>query len=427
MADPRFLGMRGTGDWVQDQRPKNWREGILYLYPNGQAPLTAILSKLGSKKVDDPQFHWWTEVIDAATGTVTGVYTDSGLATAYVSGGVAGDTLYVKCSEEDSKKVRAGHQVLLRDASDLTVDVNAKVIASTQAGDNSYLTVKLLEDDDNSVTNDLSTADTFIVIGNINAEGASMPTAIARDPVKHYNYTQIFRTPLEITRTAMQTRLRTGDDYKKAKREALEMHSIEMELAFLFGIPTENVGSNGKPERTTGGLQYFIKSSAPSNVKDFTTDYAGQTWAAKGFDWIMESLEQIFRYGGQERLALCGSGALLGIANAAMATGQMQLTPTTRAYGIKIVEWLTPWGTIYLKQHPLMGQIASLRNTILLLEPRNLMYRYITDTTFYSDKNGNNSGDRRIDGKVEEFLTEAGLEFHHPQTCGILNGVGLNG
>lgn len=26
-----FLGMRGTGDWVTDQRPKSWRETILYL------------------------------------------------------------------------------------------------------------------------------------------------------------------------------------------------------------------------------------------------------------------------------------------------------------------------------------------------------------------------------------------------------------
>ena len=52
-----FLGMRGSGDFtVEGQRPKNWREMILYLYPNGSAPLTAILSKMGSEKVDDPVF-----------------------------------------------------------------------------------------------------------------------------------------------------------------------------------------------------------------------------------------------------------------------------------------------------------------------------------------------------------------------------------
>jgi hypothetical protein len=51
-----FLGMRGNGDWVTDQRPKNWRETMLFLYPNGSMPLTAIMSKMKSEKTDDPQY-----------------------------------------------------------------------------------------------------------------------------------------------------------------------------------------------------------------------------------------------------------------------------------------------------------------------------------------------------------------------------------
>ena len=90
-----FLGMRGTGDWVTDQRPMNWRQQILYLYPNGHAPLTAMLSMMGSKKVDDPQFHWWTQEQTSVGGTVAGVYTVPDLSTAYTSGGVAGDTIYI--------------------------------------------------------------------------------------------------------------------------------------------------------------------------------------------------------------------------------------------------------------------------------------------------------------------------------------------
>ncbi|MDV7402313.1 hypothetical protein RZS08_63405, partial [Arthrospira platensis SPKY1] len=69
-----FLGMRGTGDWVADQRPKNWQEQILYLYPNGSAPLTALLSKLGSEKVDDPQFHWWTYTFSSVQGAVAAIH-----------------------------------------------------------------------------------------------------------------------------------------------------------------------------------------------------------------------------------------------------------------------------------------------------------------------------------------------------------------
>ena len=50
-----FLGMRGSGDWATDQRPKNWREWIFHLYHNGMAPLTAILSKMKEQSVDDPE------------------------------------------------------------------------------------------------------------------------------------------------------------------------------------------------------------------------------------------------------------------------------------------------------------------------------------------------------------------------------------
>ena len=122
-----FFGMRGTGDWVTDQRPKSWREAILKLYPNGSAPLTAILSKMKSSSVDDPEFNWWTKTLSTQRSTITGVYTNSGLSTSYVSGGSTGDTLYIKIATADVKMYRTGHQVLLRDASDYTVDVNAKI------------------------------------------------------------------------------------------------------------------------------------------------------------------------------------------------------------------------------------------------------------------------------------------------------------
>lgn len=50
-------GLRTTANFVTDQRPKNWRETILLLYPNGKAPLTALTSLMKSEKTDDPEFN----------------------------------------------------------------------------------------------------------------------------------------------------------------------------------------------------------------------------------------------------------------------------------------------------------------------------------------------------------------------------------
>ncbi len=429
-----FLGMRGTGDWVANQRPENWREQILYLYPNGQAPLTAILSMMGSNSVNDPRFHWWTQEQTAVGGAVAGVFTLPDLSVAYAGGGVLGDVLYILITTVLGNRIREGHQILLRDASDYRVDVTGKVIGVVRGTINTTMAVRLLQDDINSPTHDLTDCDTFKIIGNINPEGGEMPDSIALNPVQVYNVTQIWRTPLSMTRTALKTNLRTGDQYQKAKSEALEMHSWEMELSFLWGVRTELIGDNGKPERTTMGVINFIRQYAPANCDDYTLNpaFAGIAWTniAGGIVWLKAMLEQIFRYGASEKLCLCGSGFILGIDALAQVHGQINLAPAQKVYGMEILRWLTPFGSIYMKTHPLFSYDVTTRNMGVLLEPKELDYRYIDDTTFYGENtsktHSSGYGQRRIDGINEEFLTEAGLEFGLPQKCAILNGVGLD-
>jgi len=360
------------------------------------------------------------------------VFTLPDLSVAYVTGGVAGAILYVTVTTTLAMRIREGHQILLRDASDYRVDVVGKITGVTRGTTVSVLAVKLLEADNNSPDHDLSDCDTFKIIGNINPEGGEMPDAIALNPTEVYNYTQIFRTPLSMTRTALKTKLRTPDQRQKAKSEALEMHSWEMELAFLWGIRTSNIGDNGKPERTTMGVINFIRQYAAANVDDYTLNaaYHGQDWTVGGETWLKNMLEQVFRYGANEKLCLCGSGFLLGIDALAQAGAQVNVSPGQKMYGMEITKWLTPFGNIYMKTHPLFSYDATTRNMGILLEPKELTYRYIDDTTFYGESNSKDHsfgyGQRRIDGINEEFLTEAGLEFGLAQKCGLLNGVGLD-
>ena len=447
-----FLGMRGTGDWVTDQRPKNWREMLLRLYPNGDMPITGILSKMKSEKVDDPEFNWWTKKFPEQAGAITGIYTDTSLSAAYsasypsaAEGAPAGTTIYVKLAEATAKEFRLGHQVLLRCASDPYVDVNCKVTAApTLNGASSYLTCKTLEDDDNSYDtfgascHNLSDADRIMVIGNINAEGAAMPSSVVYDPVKYHNYTQIFRTSLSITRTARKTRLRGPMAYQEAKREALEIHGVEQEKAFIWGIPTEtNGGASGGssyPERTTGGIIDFVRTNVPANFNsyDLNSDYSSKSWTATGGgeSWLNAMLEQLFRFGTGDRLGVCGSGVLLAIQELVRGGAHLNITPMVTSYGLKVVEWVTPFGIVYLKLHPLMSQEPSTRKKLILLEMKNLNFRYIDDTVFYGEGERGEAAPgtnyQRLDATNEEFLTEAGLELHHPDTFMILDGFGNN-
>ena len=421
-----FLGMRGTGDWSAEERPTNYRQGLLYLYPNGMAPLTGLLSKMGEEKVDDPQFTWWTKTLAQQSAAVTGTFTNSGLSRPYGGGGKIGDTIFVKVAADKASEFKETHQALLRLSSNLNLDTQSKVTAVVINGANSYLACRLLEPDDNGGAVSLSSADTVLISGNINAEGGPMPDSVAYDPVKYSNFIQTFRTSLSITRIARRTRLRTEDAYKEAKRESLELHSIEIEKAMFWGIPTENIGPNGKPERTTQGLIPFIRQHAPGNVSNYTTDSAsaGMDWLAGGETWFDSMLELVFRFGSMEKMAFVGSGALLGINKLAKASGQIQLKSMDASYGLKVVEWVTPFGTLYLKTHPLFSFDAATRNAMVILEPKELRYRYIDDTHFVEDDGKH--GASRVDGTNEEWMTDCGMELHFPVKFAFLSGFNQN-
>ena len=417
MADLAFLGMRATNDFtVEGQRPKNWRETLLRLYPNGKAPLTALTALMKTESTDDPEYNWFCKVLPTQAGNLTGMYTNAGLTTEVNATGTAGTTYYAKLAELEAKQFMPSHTVLLRSESTTSFDTVAIVEDVTLAGANSYLKVKLLEDSHGVLS--IDNVDRVLIIGSANAEGAMIGQAIAYDPYKVHNYTQIFRNALEITRTADKTRLRTGDAYKEAKREALELHSIEMEKAFIFGVPSENIGANGKPLRTTGGLIWAIKNHG--GLVDSFPD--ASTWMDDGLDWLDEKFMQLFRYGETDKLAFVGDGALMAINKLARKYGTWNYTVTTKQFGIQVAELICPFGSLTMKTHPLFSHEPTNQNSMLIFEPKNVKYRYITDTTFHKDDEEH--GHNRYDGKKEEYLTEAGLEYHFPQGWAWLNNVG---
>lgn len=218
------------------------------------------------------------------------------------------------------------------------------------------------------------------------------------------------------------------------KRQALELHSVEMEKAFLFGVPSENTGTNGKPERTTMGLIPAIKGSYISGVDqvgivaDYPSDpgtaYTGQTWLAAGELWLDNNLEAIFRFGSTDKLAFCGSGALLGIQRLIKNSGHFEFSAATTDYGIKVIRWTTAFGTLNLITHPLFSYEATTRNCMVIFEPKDMKYRFIDDTMFKADSQLKEGVWTGRDGIKEEFLTEAGFEFHHPNGWAYLTGIG---
>ncbi len=436
-----FLGLRSTSDFVANELDANWRAGILREMPNGKMPLTALTSRMPTRKLlEGPIFYWWSKALPTQRVSLTAdeAYVDPTLITKYVRAthlatiGQIGGVVYFKMTAANAGNFIEGHVVLMRDASDSATDLRGKVVSISINGASSSIGVKLIEIDDNGSTPgtyNLTTVDVLLIIGTANPQGGERPEAVAQEVVQSDNQAQIFRNAVDMTRTAYRTKLRTvKDPLKEARRDALEFHGIEMEKAFIFGKGYQGTGANGKPEYFTKGIIEMITAGSASTVVDFATDDAtsSSTWLQAGEEFLDRILEIMFRNGETEKLALCGSGALLGIQRLAKQTGQINLTPESQAFGMDIQRWRTPFGTIFLKSHPLFSYEVTNRYMMLILEPAKMTYSYVDDTFFREDKTWLQGGGSGKDGIEEDYTTEAGLELHYPSAHGIINNVGVD-
>lgn len=381
------LGLRGTGSYSAGERPQSYREMILLLFPNGMAPLTALTSKLRSEAVDDPIFHWFEKDVSQQRGAITAAFTN--VATGLV---VA-----------DSSIFRAGH-VIQDEATGEQMLVTADPTTATG------LTVQRGFGTTPAAASSGST-DALYIVGNVNAEGAGSPNVVYYNPTQPQNFTQIYRTPLYLTRTAMKTRLRTGNAREEAKREALQLHSIEIEKSFIFGQPYQTIGSNGQPMNATGGVISFLGQDPTfTNIVDFAGTVTIATWE--------NMMESAFRYGSAEKLLLAGSTMINILNQMTKRASVMNVVPGTESYGMKLIEYITPFGTLYIRIHPLLSIHPTYRSWGLIVDLEKLIFRYIDDTTFRPNVQTNDT-----DGEKDEFLTEAGLEVQHQKAHVLVKNV----
>ena len=385
-----IAGMRGTGDWATDERPKNFREMILWRNPNGSAPLTAFMSKMKAESVDDPELNWWEEELNAVRVQIGGTgLSATSTALDLASGGldlVPGDILLVEKTEV------ASYNNELLEVSSITSDTAIVVkrgAANTTAaatGTNAYLTK----------------------IGNTYEEGSTSPDATTRNPNKVTNYAQIFKTAYEITETAKLTRTRTGDPLKNDRKRRMFDHSTALELAWMFGVPYEDT-SGTKPKRFTGGLRHFITT----NVTIFTTSPTEATF--------LEALYPVFDYdagtAGTERIVLAGNGFLnnLNLLAKDSSSTRINFDGVIKVYGMQLQRWILPQGTLYVRTHPLMNTHGRFKNSAFVIDPSAIIYRYIRDT-----KPQNNIQAPDADEEKGQWLTEAGLEIRHEKTMAYI-------
>jgi len=391
-----IAGMRGTGDWATDERPKNFREMILWRNPNGSAPLTALMSKMRSESTDDPEYAWYEEELNPVRLTVAGTITTTTYVTVVIDSGdgldlVVGDLLLVEKAAVTSYSYELVQVSTVTSATQFEVTRGAANTTAAAIPDNALL----------------------LKVGSAFEEGSAAPDASTRNPTKKLNYTQIFKTVYRITNTAKATRTRTGDPIKNDKKRKMFDHSVAMEQAFLFGYPYEDT-SGTKPKRYTGGLMYWLTGAYNATTAPTIATIANDT--TTGEDDFLDATYQVFDYNsdlsGDERLVLCGNGFLNYMNKWAkdMGSTRMNYDGIIDVWGMKLQRWIIPQGTFYLKTHPLMNVNSRYTNSAFIIDPAGIRYRYLQGRDTKFQDNIQTPGNDETKG---QWLTECGIEAHH--------------
>jgi hypothetical protein len=406
------LGLRGTGNFAADERPKDYREFILFREPNGDAPIFALTAKGKKRVVTDPEYNWWDEpqdlvrmqvngavgntaadqliVVDSLDPTAAAPTRQWGTATHLKSG----DLLFVESTDSVSfaQEIIEVDQVL----SDTSFTVKRGAAGSTIAaiGNDAYLTL----------------------IGSVHPEGTAAPQAVSRNPVKYNNYTQIFKDSYELTGTVLATKFRTGEPWSNDKKRKMWDHSRAIELSMLLSKPSETTGDNGKPKRTMGGILYQIPSGNRYVYSTGTTI----------FD-LLDRMSVVFNYSsraGNERAVFAGNGALNALNKiiAADPNGEIQWGGMERVYGMNFRELVFPQGRFLVKTHPLLSRFGGYyTNSMFLLDMSAITYVTLKgrDTKVKDDVQADDEDVRR--GFIQ---TECSVEVDMGGvTCGYIGNV----
>lgn len=395
-----IAGMRGTDDWVTDEAPNDFREMILWRDPNGETPLTALMSKMRSEKVGAPEYHWWEETLKIVRLQINGALLVGDTAFVVDEGAldaVAGDLFLVEVTTTTSY----AHEIV-RVTADPTTDTGLTMargqLGTTAAGiaDNVYITK----------------------IGNINEEGSNQRTATTRSPTKHTNYLQIFKDTYNMSGTvAAQTTQRTGDPLANDKKRKMFDHATAQELAYLFGVPWEGTGATGEPMRSTGGLLHYLSTQRAVDTTLYGHCISILTGATATVDDLLDTMSPCFDWNangaGNERIILAGNGWINRTNKIVKAAVEFQQNGTMKTFGMKLARLEFPQGNYYMRSHPLMNNHPRYTNGAFVINPAGIRHRYLPgrDSQFQDNIQANGA-----DRKEGQWWGEVGAEFHHLPT-----------
>lgn len=384
-------GIFASHQGIVGERQHDFSASVLRINPTGDTPLLGLTAGMPKEGASDVAFTWFEDVHQAGRQTATGGGTTTTIPVDDASFYTPNSVLLV---EETGEHVF----VTAVAANDLTV---IRGLAGTTI---------------TSITNGMHVQK----IGNAFEEASSRPSAVTQQGAPRTNYVQIFRNGWAISGTAKAVKYLTGSKLAHNKEMCATYHAEDIERSFIWGRKTITT-YNSKQFRMTDGILTQIEQYG-GDVRTANTGGAGQISRGAFEDWMQSLFTYNIKGQPNERIAFCGNMALKVINRMAWLDGEYQFKAEETKLGIKITEFVTPFGTLKLMTHAMMNENPVWSKEVYALHPGAIKKRVLRDTFPENyDKHGN--GVAGVDADEGAITSEMGIQCGAARVMGIYRNL----
>jgi len=384
--------MKGTGDLSTYRLKVDIGDGIALLDPN-ENPFTLMTRKVGKRIAKQPKVSWLEDVLQPEVDQVS-----VGTTSVQTSIEVKNTTYF---AVGDLVQVFDSYEIMYVNSITDSAIVVSRNYPGVSAGSTGISTALVADD-------------YLIRLSNANEEGAAAPQAKMTVETQVDNYTQIIRTPFELTETELNSLMHGEQDLPYETRKKAIEHSRKLEYAAIWGIPSySGVGTTGgKPMRTMGGLWWYLKENASSG------NLANQAELTE--DEFLAWIRNCFRYGSSKKVMFACPLILSAIEKWGLS--KLQTVSSDNTYGINISKWTSPHGDIAIVNHKMLEGPApgTAGGWAFLLDMAKIKYAHLQNRDTKLKTNIQEPSEDRYEA---EYLTEASLEIKNPNCHGAIYNV----
>lgn len=366
--------------------PIDMANEILELEPN-QAPFVTLTQKLKKVKATNPKFQWQESLSMPWLTTVSASATSAATAI-----GVTADIFRVN----DVVRITSTGEAIL-----VTATAAGAITATRALGSGAGSAAGAI------AAASAQTGSELFIVGNSNAEGATLREIKHPQLTSQFNYCEIFRTPFGVTGTEDATEHYGGDERARLRAKFGIEHVRNLERSFWFGA--RDIKNTN--QRTSGGVVEYLTTNR-TNVGGSLTEATFKTFLKSGF-----------RYGSSRKVLFCSPTVKVAIDGFPTAgTGAVAHINDpgsgNNKWGIDLVTYMSSQGVVDVVMHRAWNDSTVLGGYAFLIDPANVEYHYLRDTMLRPNVQAPD-----YDGMKDEYLTECGLKLANEPTHAQLIGV----